>query len=90
MQLFEPDLEAYFAAIKDKNPRVAAEVAYALAVLHEGQPKGREFALQSIALFESVGVTTLEDAASRFTTINGILIPELIHEEVVRARFGIP
>jgi hypothetical protein len=89
MDLFEPDLEKYFLSVKDKDPRVAAEIAYALAVLYEGQAKGRDFALQSIALFESIGVNSLDDASSRYTMINNIPMPDLIHEGVVKARFHI-
>ena len=71
--------------------REAAELAYVLAVIHkkEGNIKdARKYARQSIELFEGLDIQTLDDAASLYTVLNGIALPDLIHEGVVRDRLS--
>ena len=86
MKLVDPNLENTFQVIKGKNKREAAEIAYALGVMYkragdyEGMRKYRDI---SIALFNEVGVKTLEDASPLYFSINEVILPELIHENVV-------
>lgn len=89
MRVYIPNLEEYLEHTLRTDPRIAAEVAYALAVLNKGTPKGRRYAQMCIELLQSIRIETLEDAAARFMSINGVEIPSLFHEGVVRARLGL-
>ena len=82
-------LEANFRKLTTTDPRAAAEVAYVLAVLYRNDKhfaKARMFAQESIDLFSASHIRTLEDAAARFVTLEGVALPSLIHEGVVRER----
>lgn len=82
-------LEENYRSLLTANPREAAEVAYVLAVLlwkRGDTTRARRFAEESIRLFEQLRVETLEEAAARFVTLEGIALPSLIHENVVRER----
>ncbi|MBS3123712.1 hypothetical protein J4437_03675 [Candidatus Woesearchaeota archaeon] len=50
----------------------------------------REYGLQAIVLYQAMEVNTLEEAAAENTKIDGVLIPELMHEGVVRKNLGLP
>jgi len=90
MNLYVPDLKRYLKESISADPRTAAEVAYALAILHEGTPEGERYVQMCMDLLELANIVTLEEAASRFTSINGVQIPSLFHEEIVRVRFNLP
>lgn len=84
--LNEPRLEEVLEDWKERDVRAAAQIAYALAILRKrdgdlasAQIYGRE----SIRLFQQAGVESLEDAVPIWEEINGVLMPELIHENVV-------
>lgn len=82
-------LERKFNTLKDENPREAAEMAYALAELYlkEGNTeKATQFGKESIRLFNQCKTDTQEDCAAIHTNLGGVLIPELIHQDVVRNR----
>lgn len=84
------EIEARFEAIVGVDPREAAELAYVIATLkrREGDREGAaQYARRAIDLFKSVPTDTLEDCAARNTVIDGIALPDLIHEDVVRERF---
>lgn len=89
--LYEADLEQKFEEFEKADPRVAAEIAYALAVIHEHDSPAlsRQYAERSVEIFIQLDIQELEDACPRFTEINRVMMPDLIHEGVVRARFGI-
>lgn len=73
------------------DPKAAAEVAYVIAVLAEqrGDIGGaRRFARLAHRLLMNVEVSTLEDAAPRFLSINGVLLPNYFHEGVLRQGLG--
>src|SRR4051794_3854144 len=85
------EVEAEFRLVSAlENTRQAAEVAYVAAILYQeiGESEQSEYyAQKSVLLFERAGVTTIEDAYSRYNILAGVTIPALIHEDVVRARF---
>ena len=82
-------LEQEFQRIKDTDPRTAAEYAYALARLHQeagDDERAIRFGRESIALFDKCHMRTMEECAARNTVIGNVALPDLIHQEVVRAR----
>jgi len=82
-------LEESMTSLKEEDPRNAAEYAYALAALYHrdgDRDKALHFGHESILLFGKCEMQTLEDCAARNTVIEGIAIPSIIHEEVVRER----
>jgi len=88
--MYEPDLEGTYKRLKATDPRRAAEVAYVIAVISKRQgdfARAKQFAKESIQLFESVNIQTLEEAAARYLELNGVFLPHYIHENVVRDIF---
>lgn len=82
-------LKKMLAELKKSEPRQAAEVAYALAriYLQAGNNKmAVRYGKESIRLFDRCRMKTEEDCASRFVTLGGIALPDLIHQKVVRDR----
>lgn len=80
------------ALCDENNNREAAEVAYALAELYlrEGDTeKATQFGSKSIRLFEECEMNTQEDCAAINMNIGGVIIPSLIHQDVVRSRFKV-
>jgi hypothetical protein len=83
------ELEIELEEIIKKNPREAAEVAFALAThfYDKNLARARVFAQRSIDLFRQCKTETYEQCLSLHDHICGILIPELVHDGVVRFRF---
>lgn len=84
-------LQNQFGKEIDIDRRNAAEYAYAIALIAaeaKNEELAAEFAIKAIELFENVGIETLEDAIARNHFIEDISIPDLIHEDVVKARFS--
>lgn len=82
-------LERNLNELKNENPREAAEFAYALAELYfkEGNTeKATHFGRESIRLFDQCKMDTQEECAAIHTKLNGVLLPEIIHQDVVRNR----
>ncbi len=82
-------LEAKFYETRELDRRDAAEIAYVLASLHlrEGNiEKASVFGKECIWLFDQCRMETIEDCAARFVTLEGIALPSLIHQDVVRDR----
>ena len=83
------DLEGYYKKVKKSNPRKAAELAYAIAMLAKKDGKNKKaakYGKESILLFDSLNVQTIDECTSRYVTINGISLPDYIHSDVVRDR----
>ncbi len=75
--------------LSKNNPRDAAEHSYALAMLYKRDGNYHQaihFGKKSITLFNKCRMETLEECAAINVVINGIAIPDLIHQEVVRNR----
>ncbi|MGB2580100.1 MAG: nucleoside-diphosphate kinase [Minisyncoccia bacterium] len=82
-------LEQTIESLKEVDPRNAAEHAYALAALHRRDGNNEEairFGREAIALFDKCSMETLEDCTARGVVIEGIAIPDIIHQDVVRDR----
>lgn len=82
-------LEQTLESLKEVDPRSAAEHAYALAALHQRDGNNAEavhFGREAIALFDKCSMQTMEDCAARGVIIEGIAIPDIIHQDVVRNR----
>ena len=83
--------EAEFKRLEFTSPRKAAELAYVAAKLYREagmHDESRDYAKKSIALFESSGVNSLDDAAARYTTYADVVLPSYIHQDVVRHAFS--
>lgn len=83
------DLERTLNALEKTDPREAAEYAYALAILYMragDNERAAQFGRKSIALFNQCRMETQKDCAARNIMIGGVLIPGLIHQDVVRDR----
>jgi hypothetical protein len=83
------DLEKLLAETRGGEPRKAAEIAYVIAKLYlqEGNlEKAKIYGAESIQLFNSCRMSTLEDCAALYVTLAGVALPSYIHQEVVRDR----
>lgn len=82
-------LEQTLNSLRDADPRNAAEYAYALAMLHKRDGNGDQavqFGQEAIALFDKCRMETMEECAARNVVIEGVALPDLIHQDVVRDR----
>ncbi len=83
-------LEATLESLKATDPRNAAEHAYALSMLYKNAGNDAEairFGRESIALFDTCTMDTMEQCACQNVVIEGIPMPSSwIHQEVVRER----
>jgi nucleoside-diphosphate kinase len=82
-------LEQTLNLLREVDPRNAAEYAYVLAILHKragNNEKAIHFGREAIALFDKCRMETLEDCAARHVVIEGVALPDLIHQDVVRDR----
>ena len=89
MNMKHAQLIQTFDRLRELDPRNAAEYAYILAVLflRDGDTKEAiRFGLESIALFDQCPMETYEDCVARNHFIDGVALPDLIHQEVVRDR----
>lgn len=88
--MYDSDIEGTYKRLKATDPRRAAEVAYVIAVISKRQDnlaRAKQFAKESIQLFENLNIQTLEETAARYIELNDVLLPSYIHENVVRDRF---
>lgn len=88
--MYDPDIEGTYRRLKASDPRRAAEVAYVIATICRRQgarARARQFAKESIQLFEDLNIQTLEEAAARYVELNDVFLPSYIHENVVRDTF---
>lgn len=84
------ELVKFYDSNRHTNPRLCAEIAYAIASLRlkaGDKTDAAQWAQRSIELFQSINISTLDKAACLKMEIGGVLIPELIHDDVVRSRF---
>lgn len=83
------DLEQTLNSLRDVDPRNAAEYAYVLATLHKragDHEQAIKFGREAIALFDKCRMETMDDCAARNVVIEGVALPDLIHQDVVRDR----
>lgn len=82
-------LEQTLDSLRDSDPRNAAEYAYVLAMLYKqagNDAQAVRFGREAISLFDKCPMDTAEDCAARNVVIEGVAIPDLIHQDVVRDR----
>lgn len=82
-------LEQALNSMRDTDPRTAAEYAYALAVGYkqaEDFRRATHFGREAIALFDKCRMETMEECAAHNVTIEGVALPDIIHQDVVRDR----
>lgn len=83
------ELEKRYSKESKDDKRNAAETAYAIAILSKEAgdlKKAKKYAENAISIFKELNIQGLEDAAARNNVIGGVVIPELIHENVVKDR----
>lgn len=82
-------LQNQFYALREDDPRRAAEYAYAIAVLYAKQGNlgaAGNYGRAAVRLLDGCPSDTLEDCAAQHSTIGGVGIPGIIHSRVVRQR----
>ena len=82
-------VEERLAALRGSNPREAAEFAYVLAMLHKRAGNDQEaarFGKETISLFDQCEMESMEQCAAINVVVEGIALPSLIHQQVVRNR----
>lgn len=82
-------LEQTLNSLRDVDPRNAAEYVYVLAQLHKRAGDNEQairFGRESIALFDKCQMGTMEECAARNVVVEGVALPDLIHQDVVRNR----
>lgn len=81
------NLKKVFLQQKEENPRLAAEVAYAIAAIAKRKGKNDEavkFGNESMRLLDEINGQTQVECATHHVFINGVFMPEFIHSGVVR------
>lgn len=79
------------AGLARGDKHYAAETAYAIALRAEGEwnvALAAEYARKALRLLESLPSETIEQVTSTRISVGGVPIPELLHDDVVRARLG--
>src|SRR3989344_6501308 len=69
-----------------------AEERYAAAITLKRKgdfSAARNRAINAVRLYEELNIQTLEDAAPTRMRVNGIELPDIMHQDVVRERLGI-
>ncbi len=82
-----PALERKFNDAKNLDSRVAAEYAYALAMLCEragDEAQAVRFGREALALLKLCPENTADECVQRNVMIEGVPIPDFFHEGVVR------
>lgn len=82
-------LEQTLNSLRAVDPRNAAEYAYVLAMLHKragDDEQAVRFGREAIALFDKCRMETMEECAARNVVVEGVALPDLIHQDVVRDR----
>jgi len=82
-------LEQTLDSMREVDPRNAAEHAYVLAQLYKkdgDDGKAVQFGQEAIELFDKCQMDTAEECSARNVVIEGVTLPDLIHQGVVRSR----
>lgn len=91
-------LKIAFASLNGRDNRMAAEIAYVLAVkAHRNKEadESRIWAKECVRIFTEIDPTikTMEDSANKLHIVDGVVLPGLMHLAIVKERFqemGIP
>jgi hypothetical protein len=82
-------LEQTLNSLREVDPHNAAEYAYVLAILHKRAGDNEQairFGREVITLFDKCRMETMEECAARNVVVEGVALPDLIHQDVVRDR----
>lgn len=82
-------IEQTLNSLRDVDPRNAAEYAYVLAQLYKQAGNNEQairFGRESIALLNRCKLDTTIECSTQNVVIEGIALPEFIHQDVVRDR----
>lgn len=82
-------LEQTLNSLREVDPRNAAEYAYVLAQLHKragDDEQAIRYGREAIALFDKCQMKTMEECAARNVVFEGVALPDLIHQDVVKDR----
>lgn len=82
-------LEQTLEYLYKTDPRNAAEYAYVLAMLYKRAGDSKQavhFGREAIVLFNKCRMETMEDCVARNVVVEGVALPDLIHQDVVRDR----
>lgn len=82
-------LEQTLNSLRGVDPRNAAEYAYVLAQLHKragDDEQAIRFGREAIALLDKCQMKSMEECAARNVVIEGVALPDFIHQDVVRDR----
>jgi len=82
-------LEQTLNSLREVDPRNAAEYAYVLAQLHKragDDEQAIRFGREAITLFDKCRMDSMDECAARNVVIEGVALPDLIHQDVVRDR----
>lgn len=82
-------LEQTLVSLREVDPRNAAEYAYVLAMLNKragNNDEAARYGRDSLDLFDKCLMNTIEDCAARNVVVEGVALPDLIHQDVVRNR----
>jgi len=84
-------IEKRYNKMKGKNPKKAAELAYVIAMKSKrngNSIKAVEFGKECLRLLDLTNPQTMDECAPIFTVVNGVALPEFLHQEVVRDRLS--
>ncbi|MEU5921567.1 hypothetical protein [Streptomyces sp. NPDC047141] len=85
------ELESIFQQELATDRWAAAETAFALAIRNRDAgnwDKSREWARQCLTLLAGFPSDTEGDVATKRVSVGGVLLPNYLHEGVLRDRFG--
>jgi len=91
LELRISQIEKRFNKIKATDLKRATEIAYVIAMNAKkvkNNSKAIEFGRECIRLLDSVNPQTMDECAPVFTIINGVALPEFLHQDVVRDRLS--
>ncbi len=82
---------AIYNELNDK-PREAAEYAFAIAITYKDQKQhedAEKYGRLCIKQLDECALETLEQCAPIHLSIEGVIIPEIFHQDVVRNRLNL-
>ncbi|WP_148309332.1 hypothetical protein [Kutzneria albida] len=90
------ELQVTFNCELDSNKRIAAEIAYALALRYRNEDVdgvrnfdiAKIWATRAVELLDSLPSETIDQVSSTRASVGGVALPELLHSNVVRLRLN--
>lgn len=85
-QLRIENIEQQFKSKKRKEPFLAAQLAYVIAMLAKKEDKKQkaiEFGQECVSVLNSLNLQTQDECTPTYNIINGIVLPDIFHPAVV-------